>query len=175
MKVSCKTGCELLNIKPCAHVRFVFSFFFLSWILSNTFFITQCVQWYVCAQLLSCVWLFATASTVACQAPLSMEFSRQEYWSGLHFLLQGIFLIQGSNLHLLSLELAGSFFTTEPPYIHGLQWEDAFNIFLPSLPIHEPAVPVLLVDRFLLLLQNQGVGPRGVMPEGGEKELSEEF
>ena len=28
------------------------------------------------------VQLFATLWTVACQAPLSMEFSRQEYWSG---------------------------------------------------------------------------------------------
>ena len=42
-----------------------------------------------------------------CQAPL--EFSRQEYWSGsimaleCHFLLQGIFLTQGSNLDLLHL------------------------------------------------------------------------
>ena len=31
---------------------------------------------------LSCVQLFATSWTVALQAPLSMEFSRQEYWSG---------------------------------------------------------------------------------------------
>ena len=31
------------------------------------------------------VWLFATPWTVAYQAPLSMEFSRQEYWSGLPF------------------------------------------------------------------------------------------
>ena len=30
-------------------------------------------------------WLFAIPWTVACQAPLSMEFSRQEYWSGLPF------------------------------------------------------------------------------------------
>ena len=29
--------------------------------------------------------LFVTAWTVACQAPLSMGFSRQEYWSGLPF------------------------------------------------------------------------------------------
>ena len=29
------------------------------------------------------VWLFAILWTVACQAPLSMEFSRQEYWSAL--------------------------------------------------------------------------------------------
>ena len=33
--------------------------------------------------MLSHVWFFATPWTVACQAPLSMEFSRQEYWSGL--------------------------------------------------------------------------------------------
>ena len=32
------------------------------------------------------VWLFATQWTVACKAPLSMAFSRQEYWSGLPFL-----------------------------------------------------------------------------------------
>ena len=37
------------------------------------------------AKLLSRVWLFATPWTVAYQAPLSMEFSRQEYWSGLPF------------------------------------------------------------------------------------------
>ena len=31
------------------------------------------------------IWLFATLWTVACQAPLSMGFSRQEYWTGLPF------------------------------------------------------------------------------------------
>ena len=35
--------------------------------------------------LLSCIWLFATPCTVARQAPLSIEFSRQDYWSGLPF------------------------------------------------------------------------------------------
>ena len=34
---------------------------------------------------LSCAQLFATPWTVACQAPPSMGFSRQEYWSGLPF------------------------------------------------------------------------------------------
>ena len=34
---------------------------------------------------LSCVQLFVTPWTVAYQAPLSMEFPRQEYWSGLPF------------------------------------------------------------------------------------------
>ena len=48
------------------------------------------------------------SATVAHQAPLSMEFSRQEYWSELPFpspgkIFQGIFQTQGSNPHLLSL------------------------------------------------------------------------
>ena len=37
----------------------------------------------MCAYVLSHVRLFATSWPVALQAPLSMEFSRQEYWSGL--------------------------------------------------------------------------------------------
>ena len=41
--------------------------------------------WCVGTQSFSCVWLFAASWTVACQAHLSMEFSRQEYWVGLPF------------------------------------------------------------------------------------------
>ena len=47
-----------------------------------------------CRRVLSPVRLFATPWTVAPQAPLSMGFSRQEHWSGSHFLLQGIFPTQ---------------------------------------------------------------------------------
>ena len=39
----------------------------------------------------------ATPWTVACQAPLSMGFSRQEHWSGLPFSSLGIFLTQELN------------------------------------------------------------------------------
>ena len=46
----------------------------------------------VCAQLFSCVRLFVTPWTAARQAPLSMGFSRQEYWSGVP-----CFPTQGSN------------------------------------------------------------------------------
>ena len=46
---------------------------------------------------LSRVRLFATPWTVAYQAPLSMRFSRQEYWNGLPFPAPGIFPTQGSN------------------------------------------------------------------------------
>ena len=57
------------------------------------------------AHSLSHGWLFATLWTIACQVPLSMKFSRQEYWSGLPFpsrdFLHGIFPTQRSNPHLL--------------------------------------------------------------------------
>ena len=39
----------------------------------------------------------------SCRASLSMGFSRQEYWSGCHFLLQGILPTQGLNPYLLYL------------------------------------------------------------------------
>jgi len=45
----------------------------------------------------------ALCNPMDCSPPLSMGFSRQEYWSSCHFLLQGIFLTQGSNSYLLSL------------------------------------------------------------------------
>ena len=49
---------------------------------------------------LSHVQLFVILWTIACKAPLSMEFSRPEYWSG-YSLIQGIFPTQGSNWCLL--------------------------------------------------------------------------
>ena len=54
----------------------------------------------VCTQS-CCVRLFATPWTGALQAPLSIEFSRQEYWRELGFPTPGIFPTQGSNLSLL--------------------------------------------------------------------------
>ena len=52
------------------------------------------------AQLLSRVWL-CDPWTIACQAPLSMGFSRAEYWRGLSFFSPWIFLTQGLNTNLL--------------------------------------------------------------------------
>ena len=47
--------------------------------------VCMCVCACACARVLSCIQLFVTLWTVACQALLSTEFSRQEYWSGLPF------------------------------------------------------------------------------------------
>ena len=59
------------------------------------------------------VQLVATPRTVGCQAPQSMGFSRQEYWSGLPFPFPGDLPHPGIELRsLMSPALAGGFFTT---------------------------------------------------------------
>ena len=54
--------------------------------------------------------LFATPWTEACQAPLSMGFSRQEYWSGLPWPPPGN--LPGPGMEAKSPAPAGGFFTT---------------------------------------------------------------
>ena len=61
----------------------------------------------------SCVQLFVTLWTIAHQAPLSMGFSRQEYWSGLPCPSPGdLPNPEIEHLSLMSPALAGGFFST---------------------------------------------------------------
>ena len=88
---------------------------------------------------LSHVQLFATPWTVACQAPLSMEFSRLEYWSGLPFPFPGNFPTQGSNpglrLTLYRLSHQGN-----PLYLYLWRWilslEFNFKLDIPTTTSH---------------------------------------
>ena len=72
--------------------------------------------------MLSSLQLFSTLWTVAHQAPLSMGFPTQEYWSGLLLASPGDFPYSGIELSaLVSSSLAGRFFTTVPhwkPHIY---------------------------------------------------------
>ena len=81
----------------------------------------SCIYVHICAETLSRVRLCGTPWTVAHQVPLSMEFSRQEYWSGLLFPPSGDLLFPPSGVlpdagieptSFTSLALAGGFFTT---------------------------------------------------------------
>ena len=66
-----------------------------------------------CANSLQHVQLFATPWTAACQASLSMGFSRREYWSGLPFPPPGDLPDPGIKLRSLTFPaLAGGFSTT---------------------------------------------------------------
>ena len=101
------------------------------------------------------VWLFVTSWTVAHQAPLSMEFSRQEYWSGLPFLSPGDLPSPGIEPpSLASPALASRFFTTSaisskfnltsPCHIPYSSWSIRFKpisqtlllLFYPPAPHH---------------------------------------
>ena len=87
----------------------------------------------------------ATPWTVACQAPLSIEFSRNDWKIHIgvdcHFLLQRIFSIQELNPQLLQVSCtAGRFSTTEPPgksYFYNLieyYFHHPFHPFTASPP-----------------------------------------
>ena len=56
---------------------------------------------------------FANPWTIACQAPLSIGFSRQEYWNGEPFPSPGD--LPDPGIQPGSPALADGFFTTEPP------------------------------------------------------------
>ena len=95
------------------------------------------------AQSLSRVRLFAAPWTVARQAPLSMEFSRQEYWSGFPFLTQAH--LPHPVIEPRSLELADRSFTisatweTSVPFVnshklmHTLRGCNSFHIVTLSI------------------------------------------
>ena len=102
---------------------------------------------------MSCLTL-AVSWTVACQAPLSVGFPRQEYWSRLPFLFQGIFPTQGLNLSFPHW-LTGSFATSETPQAvqrsvllsrSDEEWELAF------LPVDQPLLFSLV---FIYVLRDE--------------------
>ena len=77
---------------------------------------SRCVHLNTCMHTLSRVQLFAIPRTAACQAPLSMEFPRQEHWSGLPFPIPGD--LPDPRMEALSVAspaLAGRFFNAVPP------------------------------------------------------------
>ena len=81
-------------------IVFLFPLFFLA-LLGIYFSLPASHVLYYLLRHFSCVQFFVTPWMTAHLAPLSMGFSRQEYRMGCHFLLQGIFLTQGSSLCLL--------------------------------------------------------------------------
>ena len=88
--------------------------------------------------------LFAIPKTVARWAHLSMGFSRQEYWSDFHFLLQGIFLTQG--LSLLCLPAFADWFL-----ITSATWDTIFKFLYRKIRQILPYNIKLLDDKSRML------------------------
>ena len=76
----CLTLCDPIDgSPPGSPVPWIFQARTLEWVAIS---FSNAWKWKVKGKSLSCVWLLATPWTAAHQAPPSMGFSRQEYWSG---------------------------------------------------------------------------------------------
>ena len=103
----------------CVSWSMVFSYSSLRWLRQMTWLFSVICRLLhsTCVLKLSCDWLFVTPWAVApqatgYQAPLSMGFSRQEYWSGLPFPILGDLPDPGIKpMSLASPALTGRFFT----------------------------------------------------------------
>ena len=102
---------------------------------------------------LSHFWLFVTPRPVACQASLSMGFSRHKYWSGLLFPIPG-------NLPepepLASPALADGFFTTTATW-EALPWLYVVADSMEMLPSQIPrdVLPGIILLEYLLLRKKE--------------------
>ena len=77
---SCPTLCDPIDgSPPGSAVPGILQARTLEWVAIS---FSKAQKWKVKVKLLGRVWLFATPWTAAYQAPPSMGFSRQEYWSG---------------------------------------------------------------------------------------------
>ena len=77
----------------------------------------------------SCVQLFVTPWAVACQAPLSMEFSRQEYWSRVPFPPPGDLADPGiKQVSLKTPALACRFFTSRATWEAQIKYMPIKNV-----------------------------------------------
>ena len=77
---SCPTLCDPIDSSlPGSPIPGILQARTLEWVAIS---FSNAWKWKVKAKSLSCVWLLATPWTAAHQAPPSMGFSRQEYWSG---------------------------------------------------------------------------------------------
>ena len=85
-------------------------------------------KWKVKVKSLSGVRLFATAWTAAYQAPLSMGFSRQEYWSGVPLPSPTSYILPYCNWFFTST------FPSRPriPYGHGPSYSSSYSLVPPN-------------------------------------------
>ena len=110
---------HLCHWKQCSTYFPISSFFISVFLVSISLINLSCVLIHF-----SRVRLFATLWTVACQAPLSMGFSTQEYWSGLLFSSPGDLSDSGIKpTPITSPALADGFFST------STTWEACVSIF----------------------------------------------
>ena len=111
--------------------------------------------------MLSRVWLFETPWTIARQAPLSMEFSRQEYWSGLPFLSPEDHPYPG--IEPGSPSLQADYLPSEPP---GEQRRlSAKELILSDCGVGEVQQVQQTLESLLDYREIKPISPKGINPE----------
>ena len=135
----------------CPLSAFLISFFLYASLLCFT------LTSHVPAQPLSCVGSFATPWTVANQAPLSMGFFRQEYWSGLPCPPSGDLPYPGmETTSPVSLALAGGFFTTKAP---RKPYHNTYLLTSEAARLHNLFTPLSVFGLFLFIQLNVHLFP----------------
>ena len=102
--------------------------------------------------------------TIACQAPLSMEFSKQEYWSGLPFPSPGY--LPNPGIEPGSPELQADYLWFEPPGpLNILECYSQIDCFLPFICIGISFLLRFLMSRYVhqrracWVSRSQGMSP----------------
>ena len=117
-------GCSIFNfLKTSVLLRDALLIHASAWV--TVLCVCVCVCVCVCDRLFSHVQLFVASWTVTHQAPLPMEFSRQEYWSRVPFSIPGDPPDPGIQpTSLASPALAGRFFTTRKYSENYATWKN---------------------------------------------------
>ena len=117
----------------------------------STVCVCVCVRVCVCVCMLSHIQFFAVPWSIANQASLFMEFSRQEYWSGYTFPSPGDLLNPGTEpVSLVSPALASGFLTTVPskssPWFCSRVYGSALAIRTARVCIWDAGFTILIAD-----------------------------
>ena len=114
-----------------------------------------------CAHILSCIQLFVTPWTVAYQVPLSMEFSRHEYYSGLPFPTPGYLPLPGIKpMSLVLSALAGRFFPTDNTQEVTITY---IWLYINLIETHKKNTQKSIIDTQIEQKQNEGRNPDKIL------------
>ena len=131
---SCPTLCNSIDYSlPGSPIPGILQARTLEWVAIS---FSNAWKWKVKVKLLSRVWLFATPQTAAYQAPPSMGFSRQEYWSGVPS-PPPMWVARGLKAHSNLYEGKTSDHHLEPPIYERRKVMGTHTASILSFPWHE--------------------------------------
>ena len=141
---SCPTLCDPIDSSPPGSpIPRILQARTLEWVaisFSNTW------KWKVKVKSLSCIRLLATPRTAAHQAPPSMGFSRQEYWSGVplpspyhwHSITSSYYLVKDLGIQQASQNCPGSTLLQHAFYFQNVNIASLWDLFISQMAESAP-------------------------------------